>query len=101
MPKPPVSALQKILKQQQALQKAEEKYKEALGARKDEIFDLFVECKATTTIDDSLLAGFLLYATNEDNKNNPLFLEMKELAKAAKIPSKPKHPNKKPAKKNS
>lgn len=99
MPTAPLTALQKALKKQQALLKAQDDYQLALNERKDEVFKIFVECNTTTTINDSLLAGFLLFASNPANKEHPLLAEMQVLAKAAKIPSKPKHQNKKQPKK--
>lgn len=100
MPKAPPTALEKTLKQQQNLEKAKKQYQLALNERKDELFQIFAQCNSITAIDDSLLAGFLLFAANPQNKDNPLLAQMKELAKAAKIPYKPKYKSKKQSNKS-
>lgn len=91
MPTIPLTAQQKTLKKQQALLKAQKDYQTALNDRKDELFKIFIECNAVTAINDSLLAGFLLFVTNPANKEHPILAEMEVLTKAVKFPSKTKH----------
>ena len=91
MPRKQPSLLDKI-------RKSEDKIKALVELRSKELIAIINECHAVT-IDDSLLAGFLLFAMNDDNKDHPILKEFRELAKTNKIPSKPKQPKQKSVKK--
>ena len=58
----------------------EAKKQELLEQRKKELIRVFEECNAFT-IDDSLLAGFLLFATSSDNEDHPMLKEFREATK--------------------
>lgn len=88
MPKNTASILERI-------HQSEEKIKELVKQRNKELLDIITRYKAIA-IDDKLLAGFLLFALNHDNKDHPILQEFKKLATQVKSPSKPKQQNQKP-----
>ncbi len=73
MPRDPVTALEK-------LKKIEGKKQKVLITRREDLLEIVSNCNAMT-IDDQLLAGFLLFAMNEQNKQHPILKEFIQLAK--------------------
>lgn len=82
------------------IRSSEDKIKALIEQRNNELIAIINECHALA-IDNSLLAGFLLFAQSPDNKDHPILKEFRELAKPNKIPSKPKQRSQKSAKKAS
>ena len=82
MSKKTASILEKI-------QKLEERKLQLLAKRHKELLDIFTKCNAIT-IDDKLLAEFLLFTMNQKNKDHPTFKEFKEVIKSTKMPSRSK-----------
>jgi hypothetical protein len=82
MPRPQIT-----LREQ--LAKLEQKTNDLLLQRQSEFMNIFKACKAVT-IDDTLLTGFLLFASNPDNKDSPVLKEFLNLVKTNKMPSKRK-----------
>ncbi|WP_375327179.1 hypothetical protein [Candidatus Tisiphia endosymbiont of Nemotelus uliginosus] len=80
MPRDPVTALEK-------LKKIEEKKQKVLITRREDLLEIVNSCNAMT-IDDQLLAGFLLFAMNEQNKQHPILKEFIQLAKTTLDPRK-------------
>ena len=76
----------KVLSYTDKLAKLEQERETLLAKRKEEIFNLFIKYNAMT-IDDKLLIGFLLFATNPDNKKHLNLQQFKDLA-LAKTPRK-------------
>jgi len=74
------------------LAKLEQKTNELLMQRQDELMNIFQACNAIT-VDDSLLAGFLIFVSNTENKDNPILKTFSTLAKANKVLSKLKKPS--------
>lgn len=72
----------KILEKIQALEKERAKL---LSLRKEEIWNV-LEASGGLTLDNRLLAGLAMYASNPDNKDSTLLKELKELG-TKKIPS--------------
>ena len=70
------------------LQKLEERKSNLIEKRKDEIMDLIIQTGALA-VDNSTLAGALLFIANSENKKDPITLQFKELTKAnsIKLPS--------------
>ena len=62
--------------------------------RQQELLDIIVKHNALI-IDDHLFTGFLLFATDPINKDNPTLLQFKELATSRKFPSKTTSSNQK------
>jgi hypothetical protein len=58
----------------------ETKRQAVLEERKKELIRIFEGCNAFA-IDDSLLAGFLLFATNPNNKDHPMLEEFRGAVK--------------------
>ena len=90
MPRPIISIREKLAK-------LERQAEVLLKNREGEIISIVKACSALT-IDDHLLAGFLLFVGKEENKDHPILKEFTELAKTCGIPSrlrKPRSPNKK------
>lgn len=56
---------------------------QVLQQRTKELIQIIEECNAFT-IDDALLSGFLLFATNHDNKDHPSLNGFREIAVKAK-----------------
>jgi hypothetical protein len=80
MPKLSITLNEKIAKEKKKLE-------DLMLLRHKEIVSIFNECNAIT-IDDSLLAGFLLFSINQVNKDNKILQEFILLAKTNNIPSK-------------
>jgi hypothetical protein len=76
----------KPLSYTEKLTKLEKEKESLLNRRKDELFNIFT-AHSSITIDDKLLIGFLLFATNSDNKDHAILKQFKELA-LAKTPRK-------------
>jgi hypothetical protein len=76
----------------------ESRFKELLQQRNEELFAVIKHSNAIA-INDNLLAGFLLFALKPENKEHPILQEFMGVAKANKIPCKPKQQNQKRTKK--
>ena len=61
------------------LAKLEEKTKTLMKKREQEIIDIF-KAQSSLTIDDQLLAGFLMFVSNEDNRTHPILKEFEGLS---------------------
>lgn len=92
MPRTPINDLDKLVSLEKKIQNLIEK-------RKVKLMEIIVSCNALT-VEDTLFAGFLLFAQDPINKNNSILKEFRELAIANKIPSKPRQPNNKRTQKN-
>lgn len=90
MPKSTNSILEKI-------HQSEIKMRELIQQRNKELLDIITKYKAIS-IDNKLLAGFLIFALNPQNKDHYILKEFKELAGKSKSPSNPGQQNKKPVK---
>jgi hypothetical protein len=82
MPKKAISIIEKITQ-------SENKIKQLIEQRNKELLDIITKFNAIS-IDDKLLAGFLLFTLNPANKDHHILKEFKELVKQTKSPSKPK-----------
>lgn len=82
MPKKTTSILEKITQ-------SENRIKQLIDQRSKELLEIIIKYKAIS-IDDKLLAGFLLFALNPANKDHSILKEFKELTTQTKSPSKPK-----------
>jgi phosphosulfolactate phosphohydrolase-like enzyme len=91
MPRKTTTTLEKILN-------SESRFRELVQQRNKELLNVITRYNAIA-IDDNLLAGFLLFALNPENKDHPMLQEFMGLAKSNKIPSKSKQPNQKRIKK--
>ncbi len=80
MSRDPITALEK-------LKKIEEKKQKVLITRREDLLEIVNSCNAMT-IDDQLLAGFLLFAMNEQNKQHSMLKELIQLAKTTLDPRK-------------
>ena len=87
MPRPVPTLTEKLIKE-------ELKLKELIILRHQQIMNIFDSCKAFT-IDDSLLAGFLLFAMDKSNEGHQILKDFTVLAKNENIPGKPKQVPKK------
>jgi hypothetical protein len=67
----------------------ETKRQAALEERKKELISIIEKCDALS-IDDHLLAGFLLFAQNPDNKDHRILQEFYNLTKKDKVRIRPK-----------
>lgn len=61
------------------LAKLEEKTKALIKEREQEIINIF-KAHSSITIDDQLLAGFLIFANNKDNHSHPILKEFEGLS---------------------
>ena len=92
MPRPVPTLTEKLIKE-------ERKLKELIILRHYQITNIFDSCKAYT-IDDTLLAGFLLFVMDKSNEGHQILKDFTVLAKTNNIPSKPKQVRRKKEGKN-
>lgn len=78
------------------LQSLEQQKQQLIKKRYQELLNIIIKQNALT-VDDQLLAGFLLFISNPANQKHPILTEFKELVKSTKSPSKVKSPNEKSA----
>ena len=68
------------------LKSLEEQRAKLMNARRDEIADTVIKYGGLA-LDNRLLAGFVSYASSEDNKNSEILKQMLEVSKKLKMPS--------------
>lgn len=76
---------QKSLSVLEKIEKLEERKTELLEKRKQELIEIITKCNAIA-IDNRLLASFLKFAMEKENKDHHVLKEFIEAAKNNKIP---------------
>ena len=77
---------------QERIWELEKQKTELLEKRKEEIFEV-LNANSGICLDNRLLAGFALYASSEENKNDVFLAKLKEIGAKGKFPSRGKKPH--------
>ena len=78
---------QKTRTLQERIKQLEEQKNKLIDGRKEEIANAVLKAGGIS-LDSRLLAGFVAFAVDESNKGSPVLVQMLELSKKVKIPSK-------------